>query len=122
MLLWTGSTALALFLVIDFALRLFRLPSPLSLFAKGMIKLFGLKPLWIDEATRRVALFVSTFFVALIVIALFLKAQTLFYITVTVFLFCLSSELLFDFCVACKLSAIVGLLRFGKGESNEPNI
>lgn len=110
-LLWTDSKALALFLVIDFALRLFRLPSFLSLFADVVIRLFGLKPLWIDEATRRFALFVGAFFVILVTVALFLHIQMLFYLVATIFLFCLFLELVFDFCVACKLSAILRLLR-----------
>ncbi len=94
-----------LFLGIDFIIRLYgnKNLSPIFQISKGVKKLFGFKSEVVDAGAKRLAAHFGLFFVFLSLGTNLAGLTYLMYSAVGVFLFCLSLELLFSYCIGCKI-------------------
>jgi len=89
----------------DFMIRLYanKSFSPIFQLSKVLKKLFKLPSEMVDAGAKRLAAHFGLFFVALSLAASLAGMTTLMYVAVGVFLFCLSLELLFAYCIGCKI-------------------
>ena len=89
----------------DFMIRLYanKSFSPIFQLSKVIKKLFKLPSEMVDAGAKRLAAHFGLFFVALSLAASLASMTTLMYVAVGVFLFCLSLELLFAYCIGCKI-------------------
>jgi len=94
-----------LFLGADFMIRLYgnKSYSLIFLLSKTLKKMFRLPSEMVDAGAKRLAAHFGLFFVALSLAASLSGMTTLMYVAVGVFLFCLSLELLFAYCIGCKI-------------------
>ena len=101
----TTQPIVLVFLGADFMMRLYgnKSFSPIFLLSKTLKKLFRLPSEMVDAGAKRLAAHFGLFFVALSLAASLSGMITLMYIAVGVFLFCLSLELLFAYCIGCKI-------------------
>ena len=93
------------FLGADFMIRLYgnKSYSPVFQLSHLLKKVFALKTEMVDAGAKRLAAHFGLFFVFLALAATLSGATVLMYITVGIFLFCLSLELLFAYCIGCKV-------------------
>lgn len=101
----TGNILILLFLIIDFFLRLygykrFSLINGLSLTIQ---KKLSLSVKMEDAGAKRLAAFFGLIFSIVLSVASLLNADVTVHITAGIFLFCASLELLFGYCIACKI-------------------
>ncbi len=89
----------------DFIIRLYgnKSYSPVFQLSKALKKVFRLSSDMVDAGAKRLAAHFGLFFVALSLAASLSGMTTLMYGAVGVFLFCLSLELLFAYCIGCKI-------------------
>ena len=89
----------------DFMIRLYanKSFSPIFQLSKVLKKLFKLPSEMVDAGAKRLAAHFGLFFVALSLAASLAGMTTLMYGAVGIFLFCLSLELLFAYCIGCKI-------------------
>ena len=94
-----------LFLGFDFIIRLYgnKKLSPIFQISKGIKKLFGFRAEMVDAGAKRLAAHFGLFFVLLLLAANLSGLNVLMYSAAAVFLFCLSLELLFGYCIGCKI-------------------
>ena len=94
-----------LFLGVDFTIRLYgnKSLSPVFQISKGIKKLFSLRSEMVDAGAKRLAAHFGLFFVLLSLGTNLAGLSLLMYSVVGVFLFCLSLELLFGYCIGCKI-------------------
>jgi hypothetical protein len=94
-----------LFLGLDFIIRLYgnKNLSPVFQISKGMKKLFGFKSEMVDAGAKRLAAHFGLFFVFLSLATHLAGLNALMYSAVGIFMFCLSLELLFGYCIGCKI-------------------
>lgn len=94
-----------LFLGLDFMIRLYgnKSLSPIFQLSKALKKLFGLKSEMVDAGAKRLASHFGLFFVFVSLAANLAGLSVLMYSAVGVFMFCLSLELLFSYCIGCKI-------------------
>lgn len=94
-----------IFLAADFTMRLYgnKAYSPLFQLSKVLKKGLGLKTDMVDAGAKRLAAHFGLFFVALILASSLSGMSTLMYGVVAVFMFCLALELLFAYCIGCKI-------------------
>lgn len=94
-----------LFLGLDFMIRLYgnKKLSPIFQVSKGLKKLFGFNAEMVDAGAKRLAAHFGLFFVLLSLAANLAGLTVLMYSAVTIFLFCLLLELLFGYCIGCKI-------------------
>jgi len=101
----TTQPAILVLLGADFMIRLYshKSLSPIFQLSKALKKLFKLPSEMVDAGAKRLAAHFGLFFVALSLAASLAGMTTLMYVAVGVFLFCLSLELLFAYCIGCKI-------------------
>lgn len=94
-----------LFLGLDFMVRLYgsKSFSLVFLLSKALKKIFKLKEAMTDAGAKRVAAHFGLVFVLLSLGAYLADLTVLMYTIVAVFLFCLSLEVLFAYCIGCKV-------------------
>ena len=94
-----------LFLGIDFMIRLYgsKSFSPIFRVSSALKKLFGLASEMTDAGAKRLAAHFGLFFVFAALAFNLAGLTVMTYLTVAVFLFCLSLELLFAYCIGCKI-------------------
>jgi len=94
-----------LVLGVDFTIRLYRNKnfSPIFQISKGIKKLFGFRSEMVDAGAKRLAAHFGLFFVLVTLSANLAGFMVLMYSAVAIFLFCLSLELLFAYCIGCKI-------------------
>ena len=102
---FTTNPLILLFLGLDFMIRLYgnKKLSPIFQVSKGLKRLFGFKAEMVDAGAKRLAAHFGLFFVFLSLGADLAGLNVLMYSAATVFLFCLSLELLFGYCIGCKI-------------------
>jgi len=101
----TSAPVILVFLGADFMIRLYgnKNFSPIFQLSKILKKLFRLPSEMVDAGAKRLAAHFGLFFVALSLAASLSGMTTLMYVAVGIFLFCLSLELLFAYCIGCKI-------------------
>jgi hypothetical protein len=101
---WPNSLIL-LFLGIDFMIRLYgnKSFSPVFQVSKVLKKLFGFKTEMTDAGAKRLAAHFGLFFVFAALASNLSGLIIMTYVTVAVFLLCLGMELLFNYCIGCKI-------------------
>ena len=89
----------------DFMIRLYgsKQYSPFFQFSKLLQKTFKLSSVMVDAGAKRVAAHFGLFFVAVTLGGNLAGLDLLMYTTVAIFIFCLSLELLFAYCIGCKV-------------------
>ncbi|MGB5964210.1 MAG: DUF4395 domain-containing protein [Sulfurimonadaceae bacterium] len=94
-----------LFLGLDFMIRLYgnKSFSPIFQVSKALKKVLGLKSVMTDAGAKRLAAHFGLFFVFVSLAANLAGLTVLMYSAAAVFLFCLSLELLFGYCIGCKI-------------------
>ena len=97
--------SILLFLGADFMVRLYgnKQFSPVFQLSKGLKKMLHLRSEMVDAGAKRLAAHFGLFFVFLSLSANLMGLEMLMYGAVSVFLFCLSLELLFAYCIGCKV-------------------
>ncbi len=93
------------FLGADFMIRLYgnKNFSPIFQVSKLLKKVFGFQSEMVDAGAKRLAAHFGLFFVFLSLAANLAGMTVLMYSAVGVFMFCLSLELLFGYCIGCKI-------------------
>jgi len=112
-LLFTQEKFFALVLLFDFSVRALRKTelSPFHIVGKFILNGWNVEPKMCDESPKRFALFLgltTSFFLSLFYIAGALKIAV--FITV-VLLLCALLEVLFDFCIGCKIYYAIQLTK-----------
>ncbi len=98
-------------LFFDFMMRLYGCKTlSFSYLISTLIKdTFNLKTHNVDAAAKRLAAHFGLFFVLMLVVAVHLHMTFLIYLLAGLFLVCLLTDLLFDYCVGCKIYFILNL-------------
>ncbi len=93
------------FLGLDYMVRLYgnKSFSPIYQLSSALQKLLGIKADMVDAGAKRLAAHFGLFFVFLALAADLAGLTVMMYVAVAVFLFCLSLELLFAYCIGCKI-------------------
>jgi len=101
----TKSPFILLFLGADFMVRLYGNKNYSLVFqlSKVIKRLVGLQSEMVDAGAKRLAAHFGLFFVALSLASALAGFEVLMQVTVGIFLFCLSLELLFAYCIGCKI-------------------
>lgn len=101
----TTEPLLLLFLAMDFMIRLYgRKPlSPVYQLSLAFKKLLGLQTAMTDAGAKRLAGHFGLAFVFITLAAYFLQLSVIMYGAAALFLFCLILELLFGYCIGCKI-------------------
>ncbi len=103
--LWTQSPIVLMLLIVDFFLRLygFKYLSPINISSLLIKKRFDLSTKMEDAGAKRLAAFFGTGFTIALLIASWSDADLAVALIAGVFLFCAALELLFGYCIACKI-------------------
>lgn len=103
--LFSMNKLIILFLLADFAIRLFvsKNYSPLYFLSSRTKELLHVKTKLEDNAPKTLATYFGFLFLSLILLFDLLHVETLFYATSGVLLVCLFLELAFDYCLGCKI-------------------
>lgn len=101
----TLNKVIILFLLTDFAIRIFlsKSYSPLFYLSSLTKELLHVKSKLEDSAPKKLATYFGFMFVAFIFLFDLLHVETLFYIMSGIFLVCLFLEFAFDYCMGCKI-------------------
>ena len=101
----TKSPFILLFLGADFMVRLYGNKNYSLVFqlSKVIKRLVGLQSEMVDAGAKRLAAHFGLFFVTLSLASALAGFEVLMQVTVGIFLFCLSLELLFAYCIGCKI-------------------
>ena len=101
----TGEVLFLYMLAVDFMLRLYgnRAFSPIYQASLAVEHLLGLEAVMVDSGAKRVAAFFGLGFVLLSVLLFHLKLDMALYSVSAIFLTCTSLELLFSYCLGCKI-------------------
>lgn len=107
--LFTREDFVLFFVLIDFLMRLYGLKKysiihNLAIFSK---KIFSLKTEMTDAGAKRLAAHLGVLFVLLLLSESFLNLHVTLYITAGVFLLCSGLEILFSYCIGCKIYFII---------------
>ena len=94
-----------LFLGFDFMIRLYgnRRYSPIFQVSTLLKRVLGLKSEMVDAGAKRLAGHFGLFFVFAALVSSFAGLTVVMYAIVAVFLLCLLLELLFGYCIGCKI-------------------
>lgn len=100
------------FLIIDFIIRLSgkKSFSPIFLFASGVQVVFKLPARLEDAGAKRLAAFFGLSFMVGILVSDLLKCEIGVWIFALSFMGCVVLDLLFDYCIACKVYSAFGKL------------
>jgi len=107
--LYTQMLPIMLFLVLDFSIKLFfeKLISPLTFFSQVIKKIFRIEDLLIDGGAKRLAGFFGFFFMILLLVTYFFHSLSLSLVVAALYLICSSLDILFGFCIGCKIYFII---------------
>ncbi|MBV5321749.1 MAG: DUF4395 domain-containing protein [Sulfuricurvum sp.] len=107
--LWTQSSIVLLLLIADFILRLygFKQYSPVNISSLYIQKRFALPVKMEDAGAKRLAAFFGSGFTIALLIGSLAGADNVVAFIAGIFLFCAALELLFGYCIACKIYYIV---------------
>jgi len=102
---FTANSLILLFLGLDFLIRLYgnKKLSPIFQVSTGLKKIFGFNAEMVDAGAKRLAAHFGLFFVLFSLVTNLAGLTLLMYSAVAIFLFCLSLELLFGYCIGCKI-------------------
>lgn len=97
------------FIIIDFLMRLcglkqYSLIQQLSILSK---RIFSLKTDMTDAGAKRLAAGFGLFFMLLLIIEYHLKSDVLIFTTAAVFLMCSFLEIVFSYCIGCKVYFLI---------------
>ena len=103
--LFSMNKFIILFLLTDFAIRLFvsKNYSPLYFLSSRTKELLHVRTKLEDNAPKTLATYFGFLFLSLILLFDLLHVETLFYATSGMLLVCLFLELAFDYCLGCKI-------------------
>jgi hypothetical protein len=103
--LMTADPLWLLFLAIDFMIRLYgrKSFSPVYQVSSVLKKLLGLQTVMTDAGAKRLAGHFGLAFVLFTLTAYFLQLPLVMYAAAVIFLFCLVLELVFGYCIGCKI-------------------
>ncbi len=103
--LLTANIFLAYLLLIDFSLRLFRKNkySPFFQLSLAILRALNIQPRMSDEAPKRFALYLGWGMSIMIVLFVAFGAVKFATALITVLFICSTLEMLFEFCVGCKV-------------------
>ena len=101
----TFNKVIILFLIADFSIRLFanKSYSPLYFLSLRTKELFHVKSRFEDNAPKRLASYFGFMFLVLIFLFDVLGLEMLLYATSGILLVCLFLELVFNYCLGCKI-------------------
>ena len=101
----THQNMILVFLMRDFLLRLygFKHLSPINLASLALQKKFSLKTKMEDAGAKRLAALFGLGFTLALFICSFSEALYFCWATAGIFLFCAGLELIFGYCIACKI-------------------
>ncbi|MDQ7084522.1 MAG: DUF4395 domain-containing protein [Sulfurovum sp.] len=122
LLLMTEQSIFAFILLFDFMMRTLRLAefSPFHIISKFILTGWGIAPKLCDESPKRFALYLGLLVSLVLVVASMAGFMMFATLLAFVLLVCALLEMLFDFCIGCK---IYHILQIGKGLfSNARNI
>ncbi len=102
-------------LSVDFLIRLYgkKSYSPVYLFSVGIKSLLRLETKMEDAGAKRLAAQLGLFFLLVLIAAYHLHLDILLYTAAVVFLSCASMELLFGYCVGCKVYFVIKKITSG---------
>ena len=121
-LLFTQESFFALVILFDFLMRALRLSnfSPFEIAGKLLISGWGIAPKLCDESPKRFALYLGLVTSLFIVVFYFADFTIFATVIAIILLICALLEVLFDFCIGCKLYYAI---QIGKGLlENDRNI
>lgn len=98
-----------IFIILDFILRLSRYKrfSPVFQFSKGVQQLFKL-PVYLEDAgAKRLAAIFGLLFMIGIIVSDFIGCSLGIWIIANIFIICVLFDLVFDYCIACKVYSAV---------------
>ena len=103
--LYTNSPIWLYILFYDFSMRLYgkKIFSPLSHLSIFTKKILKIESDISDAAAKRLAAHFGLLFVFLLILTSYLELQIAIYAVASIFLFCASLELLFNYCIGCKI-------------------
>ncbi len=107
--LLTFNRIILYFLFYDFLVRLF-LNKRYSLvyhLSKAIKNVLHLKTEMVDGGAKRLATYFGFFFVSLLIIQAWLHLSVLLCLTATIFLLCTTLEVLFNYCIGCKIYYLI---------------
>ncbi len=107
--LLTSSTLILFLLIYDFTIRLYNLKNFSFIYQLSKLtqKIFQFKSHLVDGAAKRLATYFGLSFIVLLLLTSWLHMQIILYIVATVFLACTSLEILFNYCIGCKIYFII---------------
>lgn len=103
--LLTQNSIILMFLIVDFIFRLYGLKhlSPVNISSLLIQKKFSLPTKMEDAGAKRLAAFFGTGFTIALLIASLSGAELAVAFIAGIFLFCAALELVFGYCIACKI-------------------
>jgi len=107
--LFSSSVIFLYILSIDFYIRIYGY-KPYSLIfqsSKFIKKLLNIKTKMMDSGAKKLAAQFGLIFSIILILESHLHLDTALYITSAILLFCASLELLFDYCIGCKVYYII---------------
>ena len=107
--LLTGINLFLFFVLVDFFMRLYGLKKYSIIHNLAIIskKIFSFKTEMVDAGAKRLAAHFGVFFIFLLLIESFLNLDLLLYLTAGIFLLCSGLEIIFAYCVGCKIYFII---------------
>ena len=107
--LLTSFVFILYFLVFDFSLKLFikKKYSPLYFLSRFLRKSLGFSAIISDGGAKRLAQYFGLLFMILLVVAHFLENDIFLYTIATIYLLCAFFDVVFDFCLGCKIYYII---------------
>ena len=107
--LFTNNVFIMLFLVVDFAIKLFgdKKFSPVYIVAKISKKAFRIKNNMIDGGAKRLAQYFGFTFMLLLFVLHFFDAWMLTLFVAAIYLACALLDVVFDFCLGCKIYFLI---------------
>lgn len=107
--LYSGFVVVIFFVMIDLLLRVFvdKRFSPVYYLSLSVKRLFGLKSVMKDSASKRLATYFGLLFSSLLIGFHFLHFQEALYATAAVYILCLLLDSFFDFCLGCKIYYVI---------------
>ena len=105
----TSQVAILYFLAVDFMIRLYGLKKysfihQLSLFTKNAL---SLKEDISDAGAKRVAAQFGVSFIFMLIVESYFRVDILLYTTAGIFLSCSALEIVFNYCIGCKVYFII---------------
>ncbi len=107
--LLTAQKLFLFFILVDFLMRLYGLKKysivyNLAIFSK---KIFSFNTEMTDAGAKRLAAHFGVIFVFLLLIESFFNLQVMLYVTAGIFLLCTGLEIVFAYCIGCKIYFII---------------